>query len=126
MKKTIFVVSISALGGIALRAGAVERLYAQAEPPAYVITDADVTNVDAYSKEYLPLVRKAFLDGGGKYVASNGKSLLSPASHQSAAILAFENLDRAQAALTSAAFKNARSVGEKYARRTFAIEGVQR
>ena len=41
------------------------------------------------------------------------------------AILVFDSLDTAQAALTSAAFKNARAIGEKYAKfRTFAIEGV--
>jgi uncharacterized protein (DUF1330 family) len=41
------------------------------------------------------------------------------------AILAFENLEKAQAALTSAAFKDARAIGEKYAKfRAFAVEGV--
>ena len=118
---------VSLLVGVAIGAGVIQMLHAQAKPPAYVITDADVTNVDLYIKEYLPLVRKAFLDGGAKYLASNGKVVtFAGEPPRRTAILAFENLDKAQAALTSTAFQNARAVGDKYATfRTFAIEGVQ-
>jgi uncharacterized protein (DUF1330 family) len=125
--KNYVTVALSILAGIAIGAAAVECLHAQAKPPAYVITDADVTNVDAYIKEYLPLVRKAFLDGGAKYLASNGKVVVFAGEPpKRTAVLAFENLDKAQAALTSTAFTNARAIGEKYAKfRTFAIEGVQ-
>ena len=115
----------SLLVGVAIGAGVVQTLHAQAKPPAYVITDADVTNVDSYIKEYLPLVRKAFLDGGAKYLASNGKVVtFAGEPPKRLAILVFENLDKAQATLTSAAFQEARTVGDKYAKfRTFAIEG---
>jgi uncharacterized protein (DUF1330 family) len=124
--KTLFAATISLLAGIAIGASAVQSLHAQAKPPAYVVTDADVTNPDAYLKEYLPLVRKAFLDGGAKYLASNGKIVtFAGEPPKRVAILEFENVDRAQAALTSAAFNDARVVGEKYAKfRTFAIEGA--
>jgi|SRR6478672_4571673 uncharacterized protein (DUF1330 family) len=124
--RTLFAVMISILAGTAIGASAVQYLYAQAKPPAYVITDADVTNVDAYIKEYLPLVQKAFLDGGAKYLARNGKVVAFDGEPpKRVAILVFENLDKAQAALTSAAFKDVRAIGEKYAKfRTFAIEGV--
>src|SRR5689334_20776907 len=105
--KPKFTVAISVLAGIAIGAGAVQLLHAQAKPPAYVITDADVTNDDAYTKEYLPLVRKAFLDGGGKYLAANGKVVVFAGEPpKRTAILAFDSLDTAQAALTSAAYKN--------------------
>ncbi len=125
--KTHFTVALSLLAGIAIGASAVQCLYARAKPPAFVITEGDVTNVDAYNKEYLPLARKAFLDGGAKYLAANGKVIVFAGEPpKRTAILAFENLDKAQAALTSTAFKNARVIGEKYAKfRTFAIEGVQ-
>jgi uncharacterized protein (DUF1330 family) len=123
--KTRIAVTISLLAGIVIGAGAVQGLYTQAKPPAYVITDADVTNVDLHVQEYLPLVRKAFLDGGGKYLSSNGKVLsFAGQPPKRLAILVFETLEKAQGTLTSAAFKDARAVGEKYAKfRTFAIEG---
>jgi uncharacterized protein (DUF1330 family) len=103
--KPMFTVAISVLAGIAIGAGAAQLLHAQAKPPAYVITDADVTNDDAYTKEYLPLVRKAFLDGRAKYLAANGKVVVFAGEPpKRTAILAFDSLDTAQAALTSAAF----------------------
>jgi uncharacterized protein (DUF1330 family) len=116
---------LSAAVGIAIGAIAVEGIHAQSKPPAYVITDANVTNNEAYLKEYLPLVRKAFLDGGAKYLASNGKVIVFAGEPpKRMAILEFESLEKAQAALSSDAFKKARAVGEKYATfRTFAMEG---
>lgn len=123
---TVLPTTISILAGIAIGAGAVQCLYARAKPPAYVITDADVTNLDAYINDYLPLVKKAFVAGGGKYLVRNGKVVAFDGEPpKRIAILAFENLDKAQAALTSAAFKDARAVGQEHATfRTFAVEGV--
>jgi uncharacterized protein (DUF1330 family) len=92
--KTKYALAASLLAGAAIGAAAVQTLHAQAKPPAYVITDADVSNGEAYTKDYLPLVRKAFLEGGAKYLASNGKTVTfagEPPKH--VAILAFENLD---------------------------------
>jgi len=124
--RILFAVTISILAGIAIGASAVQYVYAQAKPPAYVITDADVTNVDAYLKEYLPRIQKAFLDGGAKYLVRNGKVVAFDGDPpKRVAILVFENLEKAQAALTSAAFKDARAIGQKYAKfRAFAVEGV--
>ena len=107
-------------------AGAVQCLYAAAKPPAYVVSEADVTNLDAYTKDYLPLVRKAFVAGRGRYLVRNGKTVAFDGDRpKRSAILQFENLDKAQAVLTSAAFKDARAVGQEHATfRTFVIEGV--
>jgi uncharacterized protein (DUF1330 family) len=124
--RTLFPTAVSILAGIVVGAGAVQCLYARAKPPAYVVTEADVTNLDAYIKDYLPLVRKAFATGGGKYLVRNGRAVSVDGDRpKRIAILEFENLDRAQAALTSSAFKDARAVGQEHATfRTFAIEGV--
>ena len=125
MMKILFTAALSMLAGVAIGGTAVQTLHAQVKPPAYVILEGDVTNVDAYIKEYLPLVRKALLDGGGKYLATNGKVVtFAGEPPKRIAILVFEDLDKAQAALTSAAFKDARAIGDKYAKfRTFAVEG---
>ncbi len=124
--KNAFTVTLSIFSGIAIGAVGVQRLDAQANPPAYLIAEGDVTNADAYNREYLPLVRKAFLDGGGKYLAAAGKTVsFDGEPPKRVAILVFENLQKAQAALTSAAFKDARAIGRKYAKfRAFAVEGV--
>ncbi len=49
---------LSAVAGITFGAIAVEGIHAQSKPPAYVITEANLTNNEAYLREYLPLVRK--------------------------------------------------------------------
>jgi uncharacterized protein (DUF1330 family) len=122
----LYPTTISILAGIVIGAGAVQYLYALATPPAYVVTDADVTNLDAYRKDYLPRVQKAFVAGGGKYLVRNGKVVAFDGEPpKRIAILVFESLDKARAALTSAAFKDARAFGQEHATfRTFAIEGV--
>jgi hypothetical protein len=55
--KTYYTVGLSMLAGVGIGAVAVQTLHAQAKPPVYVVTEIDVTNVDAYNKEYVPVVR---------------------------------------------------------------------
>ena len=57
--KTQYTVGLAMLAGIAIGATAVQGLHAQAKPPVYVVSEIDVTNVDAYTKEYVPLARAA-------------------------------------------------------------------
>ncbi len=124
--KTAVNVTFSMLAGIAIGSIGVQLLEAQTKPPAYVIAEADVTDRDAYNREYLPLARKLLMDGGGKYLAV-GAAKIVPVDGEpprAVAIIVFENLDKAQAVLTSAAFSDARAIGRKYANfRAFVVEG---
>lgn len=125
--KTAFTVTLSMFAGIAVGAVGAQRLDAQAKPPAYVIAEADVIDADAYRREYLPLVRKVLQDGGGKYLAGGGAKIVAVDSEspRAVAIITFENLDKAQAVLTSAAFNDVRTIGRKYAKfRAYAVEGL--
>ena len=54
---------LAMLAGFGLGAIAVDKLHAQARPPAYVISEIDVSNADAYAKEYVPLANKALASG---------------------------------------------------------------
>ena len=42
------------LAGVAVGGLAVEGLHAQAKTPVYFVAEIDVTNPDAYAKEYVP------------------------------------------------------------------------
>jgi len=64
--KTHFAVALSMLAGATLGAAAIQGLHAQAKPPAYVVVEVDVTDQDAYVKEYAPLAQKAMRDAGGR------------------------------------------------------------
>jgi uncharacterized protein (DUF1330 family) len=110
-----------------LGAGVVEGLHAQASPPAYVISEIDVSNADAYAKEYVPLANKALADSGQKRLVSGGKMIsLSGAPPASRIVVSmFENLEKAKEAYSSPAYLEARKIGDQYAKlRIFAVEGI--
>ena len=110
-----------------LGGGLVEVLHAQASPPAYVISEIDVTNPDAYAKEYVPLANKALADSGQKRLVSGGKTVsLAGAPPASRIVVSmFDNLDNAKAAYSSPAYLEARKIGDQYGKlRIFAVEAL--
>ena len=115
------------IAGFGFGAGLVEVLHAQAAPPAYVISEIDVTNSDTYAKEYIPLANNALAASGQKRLVSGGKTIpLSGAPPASRIVVSmFENLDKAKAAYNSPAYLEARKIGDQYAKlRIFAVEGL--
>ena len=124
--KTRFVVLVSVMAGVALGAAGVQALHAQAKPPAFVVGEIDVKNAELLDKEYVPNASKAVRDGGGKYLVVGGKSVsFYGEPPKRIAIMAFDNLEKAEASFNSAAYKQAKAVGDKYATfRIYAVEGV--
>ena len=125
--KTRCTVALSILAGVAVGAAAVQALHAQAKPPAYVIAEIDVTNLEPYDKEYVPPAAKAVTDGGGKYIVRGGRtvSFYGEPPKPRIAVMVFESMERAQAAFDSPAYKAAKTLGDKYATfRVYAVEGL--
>ena len=125
--KTSSTVAVAMLAGVAIGAAAVQSLHAQSKPLAYVISEIDVTNPDAYAKEYVPLANKALAESGQKRLASGGKTVAlagdPPASR--VVLSVFESLEKAQAAYTSPSYIEARKIGDKHGKlRIFAVEGI--
>ena len=118
--------AIAMLVGAGLGAAAVQGLHAQAKPPAYVISEIDVMDKDAYAKEYVPLAVKALKEGGQKQLAAGKTAAISGEPPKSRIVLSvFENMEKAQAAYTSPEYLEARKIGDKYAKlRIFVVEGV--
>jgi uncharacterized protein (DUF1330 family) len=125
--KSNYKLAIAMLAGAALGAAADQGLHAQTKPLAYVISENDVTNKEAYAKEFVPLAVAALKDSGQKQLAAGGQTVsLSGEPPKSRIVLSvFENIDKAKAAYTSPAYLEARKIGDKYAKlRIFAVEGV--
>jgi uncharacterized protein (DUF1330 family) len=125
--KTHHKIALAMLGSFSLGAVTVQGLRAQVPPPAFVISEIEVTNADAYAKEYVPLANKALADSGQKRLASGGKTVgLAGASPASRIVVSrFDSLETAQAAYTSPAYLEARKIGDQYAKlRIFAVEGI--
>ena len=120
-------VALGVLVGFGLGVAAVQGLRAQAKPPAFVISEIDVTNPDAYAKEYVPLASKALADSGQKRLVSGGRTIAIAGAPPASRIVVsmFDSLEKAQAAYTSAAYLEARKIGDQYGKlRIFAVEGI--
>ena len=125
--RTSYAVAFGMLTGTVVGAAAVQSLHAQGKPAAYVISEIDVTNPDAYAKEYVPLANKALADSGQKRLASGGKTIALAGQPPASRIVlsVFESLEKAQAAYTSPAYVEARKIGDQHGKlRIFAVEGL--
>lgn len=125
--RTCAALGLAIVVGFGLGAATVQGLHAQAKPPAYVISEIDLTDKDAYSKEYVPLAVAALRDSGQKQLAAGGRTVSLSGEPPKARVVVsvFESLEKAQAAYTSPAYVEARRIGDKYAKlRIFAVEGL--
>jgi uncharacterized protein (DUF1330 family) len=125
--KTQFATVFSLLAGFAIGAGAVQALHAAAGPPAYVVTEIGISDLDAYQKEYLPVVQGSIKAAGGHLIAGGQNIVVfeGPSPGTRVAINRFDSIDAAQAWRNSNQFKEAREIGDKYAKfRSFAVEGL--
>jgi uncharacterized protein (DUF1330 family) len=125
--RTRFVIALAVAAGVGIGAAAVEELHAQAKPPAYAVVEIDVTNQEAFLKEYSPIAGKAIVDGGGKYLARGGKiaAIEGDPPKPRTVVIAFDSLDQVQATFASTAYREARKIGDKYAKwHIWAVEGL--
>jgi uncharacterized protein (DUF1330 family) len=125
--KTHYKIVLAMLASAALGALAVQGLHAQAKPPVYTVTEIDISDVDAYVKDYAPLAQAAIKKSGGKLLAAGQKvtTIEGAPVKTRVAIQVWDSLEQAQAWRTSAEYKKAREIGDKYAKfRAFAVEGM--
>jgi uncharacterized protein (DUF1330 family) len=122
-----FKIVLGIFSGFALGAVAAEEIRAQATPPAYVISEIEVTNADAYAKEYVPLANKALADSGQKRLVSGGRTVALAGEPPAPRIVVsmFDSLEKARAAYNSPAYLEARKIGDRYGKlRIFAVEAI--
>jgi len=126
--KRYITLGLAAIAGAMLGAAAVQTLHAQAKPPIYQITEIDVSNLDAYMKEYAPRAQAIIRANGGRNLAAgeNVTRVEGDVPKRRVALTVWDSMDKFQAYRNSAEFKELRAtVGDKYAKfRTFTVEGV--
>jgi len=117
---------LATLIGAAIGAAAVQGLHAQAKAPVYTVTEIDVHNVDAYMKEYVPVVQPLIKKGGGTLLAASLKvTAMLGTPPKRVAINRWDSLEAAQALYNSPDYKAAQAIGDKYATfRRYAVEGL--
>ena len=132
MKRSI-TVGLAMLAGVALGAVAMQGLHAQAKPPVYVVTEIDVSNPDAYGKEYAPQMQALIRSHGGRQLAIGGSggagaaelTALDGQAPKRAVVQVWDSMEKMQAWRNDPKFKELRQIGDKYAKfRGFAIQGL--
>ena len=125
--KTRYTVAMAVIAGFGLGAAVVEGLHAQAKPPAYYIAEIEVTNLDAYTKEYAPKAQATIKAHGGRLLAAgqNVTAFEGAPPKQRVAVQQWDSMEKIKAWRESKEYKEARKIGDKYAKfRAFAIEGL--
>jgi uncharacterized protein (DUF1330 family) len=124
--KSNYKVAVAMLAGVALGAFVVQGLHAQARPPIFVVAEIDVSNLDAYLKEYVPLAQAA-IKAAGRRILAVGQNItpIEGTPTKRAAIQQWGGVEQYNSYRKSAAFVDARKIGDKYAKfRSYAIEGI--
>src|SRR6266446_10065570 len=125
--KTHYTVTLAMLAGFGLGAVAVEGLHAQAKPPVYQVVEIDMSDQEAYLKDYVPKAQAAIKAAGGKFLAAGGKTTTIEGEPPKPRIVIqqWDSVEKIKAYRDSAAFKELLPLRNKLAKfRSFAVEGL--
>jgi uncharacterized protein (DUF1330 family) len=121
-------VGIAIAVAFALGGAVVEGIHAQAKSKAvYVVAEIDVTNLDAYTKEFAPKAQALIKGSGAKLLAAgqNVKSYEGAPPAKRVAIQRWDSVEHYMKYRNSAEFKENRKIGDKYAKfRAFSVEAL--
>ena len=121
--------ALAVIAGCGIGAATVEGLHAQAKAktPVYVVAEIDVSNLDAYTKEYAPKAQALIKKSGAKLLAA-GQNVVSyegapPAKR--VAIQLWDSADDYKAYRNNPEYKENRKIGDKYAKfRSYSVEAL--
>jgi len=126
-------IAVAVTAGVAIGALAVQGLHAQAKPPVYFVAEIDVTNPDAYAKEYAPKAQAIIKAAGGRFLAIGGSAATTGTvtafdgdAPKRVVVQVWDSMEKIRAWRANPEYVEIRKVGEKYAKfRSFAVDGVQ-
>jgi uncharacterized protein (DUF1330 family) len=124
--RTQYAIALAVIAGFGLGAVSIHTLHAQAKPPVFVVAEINVSNPEAYAKEYVPKAQALIKKHGGKFLAaSNNVVAFEGAPAKRIAIQQWESMEKVKAWQNSAELKENRKIGNKYAKfRILAVEGM--
>ncbi len=125
-------IALAVVAGAAVGAAAMHGLHAQAKPPVFVIAEVDVSNPEAYAKEFASKARDIIKSHGGHFLAIGGTggaggkvTALEGDAPKRAIVFQFDNMNKIEAWRNNPEYKQLRKIGDKYATfRTFAVDGL--
>ena len=126
-------IAVAVTAGVAIGALAVQGLHAQAKPPVYYVAEIDVTNPDAYAKEYAPKAQALIRAAGGRFLAIGGSAATTGTvtafdgdAPKRVVVQVWDSMEKIRAWRANPEYVELRKVGEKYAKfRSFAVDGLK-
>jgi uncharacterized protein (DUF1330 family) len=125
-------VATSIAVGMAIGGFAVQGLHAQSKAPVYLVTEIDVTNPEAYGKEFAPKAQATIRAAGAKFVFIGGAggggskpiTSIEGTPPKRAVVQQWESMEALNKWYKSAEYQDALKIGSKYATfRRYAVEG---
>jgi uncharacterized protein (DUF1330 family) len=120
------------IAGTMIGAAGISVLHAQAKPPVFLVTEIDVSNPDAYGKEFAPKAQATIKAAGAKFILIGGTAGagakpitgIAGTPPKRVTVQQWESMDALNAWYKSDAYQEALKIGEKYATfRRYAVEG---
>src|SRR3954451_18317130 len=130
--KQYFGPGLAMLAGTVIGAAGISVLHAQAKPPVFLITEIDVTNPEAYGKEFAPKAQATIKAAGAKFVLIGGAGGASAKPIEAfdgtppkcITVQQWDSLDALKAWYNSKDYQEALVIGKKYATfRRYAVQG---
>ena len=130
--KQFFGLGLAMLAGTMIGAAGISVLHAQAKAPVYLVTEIDVTNPEAYGKEFAPKAQASIKVSGGKFVVIGGAggasakpvTALVGTPPKRVTIQIWDSVDAIKAWYNGNEYQDALKIGEKYATfRRYIVEG---
>src|ERR1700693_4079640 len=121
--KQYFGLGLGMLAGTVMGAAAVTGLHAQAKPTVYLVSEIDVTNPDAYGKEFAPKAQASIKASGGRFAAIGGTAgagakpvtAISGTPPKRVTIQVWDSLEAINKWYNGTEYQDALKIGEKYA-----------
>jgi uncharacterized protein (DUF1330 family) len=127
-----YMLALAMLASFGIGAAALEGLHAQAKPAIYYVVEVDVTNPDAYAREFAPQAQAIIKAAGGRFLAIGGAgatgaravNAIEGEPPKRVVIMAWDSMEQIHAWWTNPEYIALRKVGDKYAKfRSFSVEG---
>ena len=75
--KAKYSVPMAMLAGVGIGAVTVQGIHAQSTPPIYWVAEVDITNPEAYTREFVPKAEAAAKAAGGGRILARGQKVTS-------------------------------------------------
>ena len=130
--KTYLTVSAALLAGMAIGGFAVQGLQAQGKPPVYLVSEIDVTNPEAYGRDFAPKAQATIRGAGAKFVFIGGAggagskpiTAIEGTPPKRVAVQQWESMEALDKWYKSADYQEALKIGKQHATfRRYAVEG---